>query len=148
MFKRWKNKVKHHFEEVWKLKNTAHSVALGFAIGTLLAVLPTPGFSILLGFLIILIFEKVNKLSLMAAMAFWNPIILIPIYSLSYLIGDLFFGQLPNIEIQFQLLQQAYNLTRQFLIGNVVLAIIFSITSYFIIKVIAKGIKLVEQENE
>jgi uncharacterized protein (DUF2062 family) len=141
MFKRWKNKVRHHFEDVWKLKNTPHSIALGFAIGTFLAVLPTPGFSILLGFLVILIFERVNKFSLMAAMAFWNPIILIPVYSLSYLIGDFFFGQLPVVEIRIRLLEQAYNLTRRFLIGNVILAIIFSIASYFIIKVIVQKIQ-------
>ncbi len=147
-FESWKAKIRHHFEEVWKVKTSPHSIALGFAVGTFFALLPTPGFSILLGFLVVLIFEKVNKFSLLAAMAIWNPIVLIPIYSLSYLIGDLLFGKLPYIELRFQFLEQAYNFSRQFIIGNTLLAIVFSVASYFILKGIAVAVHKRRDEEQ
>ena len=51
-------KIREHFSEVIKIKRSPHSIALGFAVGTFLAILPTPGFSILLGLLIVLIYQK------------------------------------------------------------------------------------------
>ena len=67
MVKKFKEKLKHHFQEVLKTKTSPHSIALGFAIGTLIDILPTLGFGFFLGLLVGLIFEKVNKYSLFGA---------------------------------------------------------------------------------
>ncbi len=133
-----KSRGRHHFDEVMKTKRTPTSLALGFALGTFLAVLPTPGSSIFLGFLLILIFEKISKISLIAAMAFWNPITLIPVYYLSYIIGNNLVGELPDVVLKIVILDQMYQFTRQFLVGNTILAVIFSVISFFIVKAIAK----------
>ena len=39
-----KTRIKHHFGAVLKTKHSPHAIASGFAIGTLIAILPTPGF--------------------------------------------------------------------------------------------------------
>ncbi len=138
MIRRFRSKLRKHFREVLKIKKTPQSIAMGFAIGTFLAILPTPGFSILLGFLLVLIFEKINKFSLIGAMAFWNPITLIPIYYISYHIGNFFMTDAPVVVYRFVLLNQLFRFTRRFLIGNLILAVFFSVLFYFIVFFLSK----------
>ena len=56
--------LRRHFIEVLRAKTSGHSVAFGFALGSFIAISPTPGFSILLGIAMVAIFKKLNKLSL------------------------------------------------------------------------------------
>jgi uncharacterized protein (DUF2062 family) len=87
-----KEKLKHHFHEVAKSKKSPDSIALGFAIGTAIGLFPTPGFGTLLGVIIALILEKVNKVSIFIAMAIWNPIVCAPFTVLSYELGNIILG--------------------------------------------------------
>ena len=132
------NKLKAHFKRVLETKTSAHSVAAGFAIGTFIAILPTPGLSILIGTLIVLIFKDLSKYSLFGAMVFWNPLTLIPVYALSYKIGSYIFGGESVIVYKILILDQIYNFTRRFLVGNLILALTLSITSYFLILIAIK----------
>ena len=137
-FRKIKNKFKHHFHEVIRVKKSPHSIALGFSIGTLIAILPTFGLGALIGIIVILIFEKVNKFSLFIAFAVWNMLTLMPIYLLSYKIGEILFGTIPVYKFKIVLLNQAYNFTRRFLVGNFILAIVISVLSYFFVKKLAQ----------
>ena len=130
--KRFKDKLKIHLEEIIKTKTSSKSIALGIGIGTFISILPTPFLNILIGILILLIFKNISKISLFASMAFWNPLTLTPIYYLSYKIGGLIFGSLPVIKYNVIILDQIFNFSRRFLIGNLILAIIFSILFYII----------------
>ncbi len=134
--KKYKDKLKHHFAQVLKTKNSPHEIALGFAIGVLIAVLPTPGISVLLGVLIILIYEKINKYSLFGALALFNPFFMIPFYYLSFKVGDLIFGTEPVLRFNIVFLNAVYNYTRRYLVGNLIVAVITSIMAYFIFKYI------------
>ena len=134
MIGKYKKKIAEHFQEVIRTKKSPHSIALGFAIGTLIGILPTPGFNILLGMLVILVFRKVNKFSLFGALAFWNPLVLTPVYFLSYKIGDLILGSVPVIEYELTILEQIYYFSRRFLVGNAIVAFCFSMSSYFLIR--------------
>ncbi|MBU0979625.1 MAG: DUF2062 domain-containing protein [Nanoarchaeota archaeon] len=127
-------RLKWHFHEVLKTKKSAHSIALGFAIGTFIAVLPTFGFGLLVGFLIILIFKRVNKFSLIGAFIIWNPLTLALLYYLSYELGNLLFGPKPLVNIDLTIFEQAYHFTLRFLVGNAILAVIFAVTSYFLVR--------------
>ncbi|MFP4117749.1 MAG: DUF2062 domain-containing protein [Candidatus Woesearchaeota archaeon] len=134
---RFKDKVAHHFRDVLKAKYSPHTIAFGFSLGTFLAIFPTPGLSIVIGFFLLLIFSRINKLSLMAAFAFWNPVTLIPVYLVSYHIGALLVGELPEATVRVHLIGQAYNFTRSFLIGNIILSIVLGIISYLVVKRVA-----------
>ncbi len=135
--KDFRDKLRHHFDEVIKTKTTPESIALGFSLGTFLAIFPTPGFSILLGFILILIFEKISKLAMMGAFAIWNPVTLVPIYILSYNIGRVIGASLPPLAIRIDFINHAYNMSRSIIVGNIVLAVVLGIISYFIVKKIA-----------
>jgi uncharacterized protein len=132
--KKFKKKIKEHFLEVIRTKTSPHNIGLGFATGTFISILPTPGFNIILGLLVLLIFKKMNKFSLFAGILFWNPLTSIPIYYLSYQIGDFLFGSTSVVLYELNLLGQINLYARRFLIGNVILALLTATTSYFIIK--------------
>jgi uncharacterized protein len=125
-------KLKKHFHEVISIKKTPKAIAQGFALGTFLAILPTFGLGILIGLLLILIFSKISKVSMFIAFAIWNPIVLAPIAFLSYSLGDLILGEIPVVEYELTMLQQFFVISRRFLLGNLIIATIASIFSYFI----------------
>lgn len=99
---------------------------MGFTIGTLIGILPTPSVGFLLGLLVILIFENVNKYSLFGALILWNLIILLPIYILSYEIGDFLFGELPVVEYDITIFDRIYYFSRSFLVGNLIVVYSFN----------------------
>jgi uncharacterized protein len=138
--KDYTKKIKDHFKEVLKTKKGEKSIALGFAIGTLIAILPTYGFSILLGLLVVLIFKKISKISLFVGLAFWNPLILTPLYMLSYRIGD-YLCRNSAILNNITLFDKIYNFSRRFLIGNLIIAFSLSFISYFLVNGLLKAYK-------
>ncbi len=142
---RWKNKLVEYIKEVLQPKHTPHSIALGFAIGTFIGILPLPGIHLLLAALIALTYKKVNKLAIFIGIFFWNPITLPVIYYLSYKIGDLLFASTPVVDYEFSFLEQIYHITRRFLLGNVILAVGASIISYFLVR---KGVQEYQQKNQ
>jgi len=130
---KFRKKLKKHFDDVLAIKKTPHEIALGFAIGTAIAVLPTFGLGILIGLLIILILKDVSKLAMFVAFAFWNPILLIPLAGLSYALGDFLLKGDPIIHFRIELLNQIFIYTRRFLVGNIIITIVLTILSYYIV---------------
>lgn len=113
-------------------------LALGFGVGTFIAILPTPGFGILLGIFVVFLFKKINKISMIFSFAVWNPLLLAPIYLLSYKIGALLFNpssvSLPGNTGWFS---EVLIYIKTYLFGNALLALVFSIISYFTVLKIA-----------
>ncbi|WP_422361419.1 DUF2062 domain-containing protein [Reichenbachiella sp.] len=140
-------KLKRHFLEVLRTKTSDHSVAMGFAVGSFVAILPTPGVSILIGIIIVAIFKKINKYALFLAMIVWNIWTLAPIYWASYEIGQAIFGNTEVVVWEFEQLDQAFEYTRRFLIGNLFLSIPISILSYFLMKAGVRRYKATKYKN-
>lgn len=138
MLKKLIKKIKHHFTEVIKLKKSPHSIALGFAIGTFIAIFPTLGLSIILALIIIAIYPKLNKFTLLGALIVWNPLVTAPIHLLGYKLGTLIFGSTPVIKFNVVVINNLYNFSRRFLLGVFILSLIISVLSYFIVKGIAQ----------
>jgi uncharacterized protein len=138
MLKKLKNKLKNHLKEVLEIKTSPFSIASGFAVGTLIAILPTFGFGVLIGLLVVLIFKKVSKVSLLFAFAIWNPLVQIPIYALSYYIGDIIMGDLPIKTFRFEFLSKFYIFSRRFLVGNLILSLALSIVSFVVVLYLVK----------
>jgi uncharacterized protein len=129
-----KEKLRHHFHEVAKSKTSAHAIAMGFAIGTAIGIFPTPGFGTLLGVIIALIFEKINKVSIFVAMAIWNPLVCAPFTVLSYRLGDMILGSRKLMTFSSSFLTKFSDLSIKYLLGNIIITISISVASYFIVK--------------
>ncbi len=130
---RLKNRIKKHFKEVLELKTSPHSIAMGFAIGTLIAILPTFGLGIFIGLLVLVIFKKVSKISMFVSFAIWNPLILTLLYPLEYSIGNFILVDFPVTKFKFEILNQLFVYTGRFLIGSLILSILTSIIAYFLV---------------
>jgi uncharacterized protein (DUF2062 family) len=128
--KTYLKKLKHHFEEVVKNRHSPESLAAGFAIGTFIAILPTFGLGYLIGILVISIFTRINKISMVAAFAIWNPFILIPLYSICYSIGNAILGTVQIIEVEINTVIAVYHHTIRYLLGSFILATVISAVSY------------------
>ncbi len=139
MLKKLIKQTKKHFREVIKIKKSPHSIALGFAVGTFISILPTPGFNIFIGILITLIFPQINKISLFGSMLLWNPATAAFIYPTSYKIGQFIFKDLPIIEYNITFFHKAFIFTRKFLVGNLILATTVSSLSYALVRMIAQN---------
>jgi uncharacterized protein (DUF2062 family) len=126
--------LKARLKEMLSARSSPHEIALGFTIGTFISILPTPGFNLLLGALVIAIYPHVNKLAVFGAMAVYNPIIMIPFYWASYQLGALLFGDDSVVHYDVVVLDQAFDFTRRYLIGNVIVACVTSGVTYPLVR--------------
>ncbi|HEY5713992.1 MAG TPA: DUF2062 domain-containing protein [Candidatus Gracilibacteria bacterium] len=115
------------------LQTSPHSIALGFALGTFLAILPTFGFGIVIGGGILLFWKDLSKVSMLVAFAVWNPLLLFPIYSFCYKLGGILFEGLPVEKYEFQLLNQFVTFTRRFLVANLLVALFIATLAYVLL---------------
>ncbi|SMD33925.1 hypothetical protein SAMN04488029_1742 [Reichenbachiella faecimaris] len=136
--KNYKNKfvfkLKRHFLEVLRTKTSDHSVAMGFAVGSFVAILPTPGISFLIGIGIVAIFKTINKYALFLAMVVWNIWTLAPIYWASYEIGEAIFGDVEKVIFDIKEWDQVFDYSLRFLIGNLFLSTPIAVLSYFLVR--------------
>ncbi|MDF9797662.1 uncharacterized protein (DUF2062 family) [Catalinimonas alkaloidigena] len=128
-----RSKLIEYREGVLKTNSSPESIAMGFSLATLIAILPTPGFGIFLALFIALFFKKINKIAIVASFAIWNPLVLAPIYWLSYLLGDALFRPDPSMHFDLAIFNHLYHYSGRFILGNATLAICFAITGYLLI---------------
>lgn len=158
MKKSYYHRVKHHLRKpihrAIKQKATPHSIAIGFAIGTFIAIFPTFFLGLLIILLIMIFYKTMNKIAAVAGLLFWNIIMMAPIYYLSYNIGRFVFRSgnqstlrseghdfiaMLNVkpfsfENVMAFLRENLIFLKEYLVGNFILATAISIISYFIIK--------------
>ena len=134
-------KLKRHFVEVLKTKNTDKAVAKGYALGTFISVLPTPGFSAILAILMVAIFKRINKIAVFISMAIWNIWTVMPIYWVSKKLGDFIFGDAQVVMFEIDSVNLAFQYTLRFVVGNLIILIPFSIANYYLALWILKRVR-------
>lgn len=109
-------------------------LAQGFALGTFISILPTPGLNILLATALLGMFKELNRMALFAALTFWNTLVVAPLYALSSKLGALIFtarvlqevGALPGSFLSPKV--------AHFVVGNVTLALVITAVSYLLVQ--------------
>lgn len=129
-------KIKKHLAKIIKLDDSPHSIALGFAIGTLIAIAPTLGLDIFIALLVLFIFPNLNKISLFGGLLLWNPIFAAPLLPLSYKIGTFLLGNASSSHFNLTILNTIYNFSLRLIVGSYISAVIFAILSYFVVRLI------------
>jgi uncharacterized protein len=126
--------IKERLKAALSGRSSDHEIALGFSVGTAISILPTPGFNLLLGALFVAVYPRVNKLAVFGAIAVYNPIVMIPFYWASYKVGSLVFASDPTLHYDVVILDQAYDFTRRYLFGNVIVTVITSAMTYPLVR--------------
>ena len=137
-FNHHKEKVRSHYHSIVKSEEKLHIIALSFSIGTFIALTPFLGVDVFIILLIALIWKKANKISLVAPLLVFNPITQIPFQYLGFKLGDILFGSSPTVKYNIVIINHIYEYSRRFLLGNLIIAVVMSIISYFIIYQIVK----------
>ena len=142
---RWQ-KLKHHLREVVREEATPHAIALGFSVATFWAMLPTPGFSIAMGFLTALVVPHLSKVSMGAGFAIWNPLVTGPINAASIPLGALVLGVAPAVvEQDIGLATKLMKIGAQMFVGSGILSVILGVTAYFLVRYFATRYQLRRQ---
>ncbi|MCB9422317.1 MAG: DUF2062 domain-containing protein [Ardenticatenaceae bacterium] len=121
-FNRLPEMLKTHWQELIQLDASAQNIALAFAVGTFISVLPIPGIDLALVTLLASLFKQLNRTAMIAALAVWNTFVVAPIYVLSHKVG----ASLPLLADK--------NLVIGFLAGNLLLAVVITAVSYLIVQ--------------
>ena len=109
---------------------TPHDIALGLAIGTLVTLLPSFGFSALLALLLIFIFPTINRPAIFISLIVWNPLVQIPVYAASFQLGSYLFADAILVKYDIEILNQLYSFTRRFLIAHLIIVSSITICTY------------------
>ena len=136
-----KRRAKEHFKDVATLKRSSRSLAFGFALGTFISVAPTFGLAPLIGILLVLIFKRISKLALFASFLIWNPFVLLfIIYPAGLGIGNVILSESsPTYNVG--ILNQVFAYSQMFLLGSIILALIASVISYFVVFLLIESYK-------
>lgn len=131
-------KLKNYFKKIISFKKSPHAIALGFSIGSSIALFPTFGLAYFIGLGVLFIAPKLNKVALFVGIAFWNPIFLALIYGFSYKLGSFILGDLPNYTFKLSFNSDIIRLSTRFLLGNLIIVTTVSLALYFVIFVFLK----------
>ena len=137
-FKKSLSKINNYFEKIITFKKSPHAIAFGFSVGSFIALFPTFGLGYFIGLGILIIMPKLNKVSLFLGITFWNPLFLVPYYSLSYKFGNFLMGNFPKYYFNFALENETVKLSIRFLLGNIILSLTISLLLYFAILICIK----------
>ncbi len=112
--------------------SSPHEVALGFAIG-LFTALATPGIDLLVALLLVLVF-KLHRLAVLFGVAIIdNPLSLAVIYPSSFQLGKMIIGYEPVTTDGFFSLHNLLNISKPLFVGNILIASVLALVSYFIV---------------
>jgi uncharacterized protein (DUF2062 family) len=114
--------LKQRWQELLQLNASPRNIALAFAVGTFISVLPIPGIDLALIMVLASLFKQLNRTGMLAAVAVWNTFVVAPLYVLSHKIGS----SLPILPEQ--------NLAIEFLVGNLLLAVVITTVSFLIVQ--------------
>jgi uncharacterized protein len=128
-----KDRFISYFKEVLELKTDPHDIALGFAVGTFIAIIPTPGFNVFIALLVILIIKRISKVSMLIALAIWNPFTVIPIYALVFKLANSYFFTVDIVLLDIFFIDMIYNISRRYIFPLFIVSSAISILSYFIV---------------
>ncbi|WP_420644069.1 DUF2062 domain-containing protein [Candidatus Leptofilum sp.] len=119
-----------------KVEASAQNQAMGFAVGTFISLLPTPGFNFALA-LMLAGWLRLHKATVMLSLAIWNVFVTAPFFALSYRLGSWLFPAPATVSVTEQWQAQVISFVQGFLVGNLIVAAVVTAVSYTIVFLIA-----------
>ena len=129
-----------------KAEASAHNQAMGFALGTFISLLPTPGFNFALALLLASWF-RLHKATVVVSLAVWNIFVTAPFMALSYRLGSWLFPAPATASVTSQWQAQVISFVQGFLVGNLIIAAGVTAVSYTIVLLIVWLLRERRSEN-
>ena len=128
-------RVKESGQALLQTETSAHNQAFGFAVGTFISLLPTPGFNFALALLLGSWF-RLHRATLLASLAIWNVFVTAPLFALSYRLGNFLFPAPTTTSVAMHWQAQVVSFVKGFLVGNLIIAGVVTAVSYGIVLLI------------
>jgi len=141
-----KRRLKYYYFRLIRLRGNAHELALGATFGVFAGMLPVIPFQFIVA-LALSFFFKASKITAVAGTLVSNPLTIYPIYKYCYIIGSFILGFDQKIGLirtvsdamnageylsaAIAILNGGAMVVAAFLLGGIILGIIFAIPSYF-----------------
>lgn len=123
--------------------HTPHEVAASFALGVFVTALPTGRTALLLFVAIAYLFERVSKLALAASLVVFNPVVKWSVYGASFWLGTRLLGPVPGVSARPSLSEFTLDAGRavlvRHLLGNALLAVLFAVLGYLVVRALLRG---------
>jgi len=141
-FSKWKQKVKLELQRAFAEDYSSRETAGSFSLGVFITMLPTLGVGLLVFVFLAWVFDRVNKVALLASVIVCNPVVKWGVYAASFAIGVALLGPVPGATPTSFSLSAGPDIVSRLLLGNLILAVLAAVPSYFICY------RFVEQYNE
>lgn len=133
----YRDRVQAELETAFGEDHTPHELAISFAIGVFITALPTLGTGILLFFVILHVFNWMNKLAMFAAIVVLNPLVKPAVYLASYQVGSFVLGPQVLPTDEFNVVGTTVGATRLLIVGNLFVATLLSAVGYVLVRRLA-----------
>jgi uncharacterized protein (DUF2062 family) len=122
-------------EMLWEAFTEEHSteeVAGSFSVGVFITMLPTLGTGFIAFVALAAVVDRLSKIALVASAVVFNPVVKWGVYALSLSLGFFLLGPVKGVSVTDPSLNAAPEVVLRLVVGNVILAIVAAIPSYFI----------------
>lgn len=108
-------------------------VSGSFALGTFITMLPTLGTGLVLFVVLVAIFDRISKVALLASVVVFNPVVKWGVYAASFALGVAILGPVEGVSPTTASLSAGPDIIVRLLVGNLILAVIATVISYFVV---------------
>lgn len=122
-------------EMLWEAFTEEHSteeVAGSFSVGVFITMLPTLGTGFIAFVALAAVVDRLSKIALVASAVVFNPVVKWGVYALSLSLGFFLLGPVKGVSVTDPSLNAAPEVVLRLVVGNVILAIVAAVPSYFI----------------
>lgn len=132
-FDRYVDRIRRELRRSFAEDYSPREIAGSFATGVFITMLPTWGIGVLMFFLLVRIFDWINKIAIFASVIVFNPVVKWGVYAGSFTLGVLLLGPVEGVtpgQISFS---AGPEIVVRLLVGNLILAVVATVPSYFIV---------------
>lgn len=133
--------LSERFVEAFVEDYTPREVAFSFSVGVFITALPSLGTGVIAMVVLAVLFERMSKIALFAAIVVLNPAVKWGVYGASFTLGQFLLGPIPgvsfrNISVSFDM---GMDVLARLWLGNLILAVVFAVVAY------VAGLRLVNE---
>ncbi len=150
--------VRLNYLRIIRLKTSAHSIALGAALGILIGCMPIIPFQTIVVLTLAVLF-RANKIAAFSFTFISSPLNIIPFYAMLYMVGS---KVMPFFKVRFDprnlelmaMIEQGWRLVAVMTVGGLILGIPSSVLTYFVIRKLVltyrkrKAIRLLKKHTD
>lgn len=113
---------------------TPRQIALSFALGTFITMLPTLGAGLILFVLLARLFDWINSVALFSSVVVFNPVVKWGVYAGSFALGFVVLGPVEGFAVgDTPSFGDGSDIVLRLLVGNTILAVLVTVLAYLIV---------------